>query len=189
MVRLACARAGNFSRLPLTAEHLPCNSCVVSETENSSAPARSKPHLYKPGQSGNPGGRKHAFRGYLKQLLGEHGEKGYDAILAMCKGEATVDVEKVDEYGQKSIEKRAASHRERLDGWIFLVEQLNGKSVSSLDVSAEITHRVESVRDYSKVTDDELTALERTLAKMEATDAEFTEGQAVAVLPAGEPVT
>lgn len=141
--------------------------------------------------SPNPGGRKKAHRAYLRQLLGERGERAYDAILDIAEGRTSFEVlarepgpnEDLGSAAQIPIVRRVPSIRERLDAWEFLAEQLNGKAPQSIEVEGEITH-THAVVDVTKLAARKLDELERLLdeAAIEG-DGEIVDSNAVAVLP------
>lgn len=131
----------------------------------------------------NPGGRKKAFRTYLKELIGERGEKAYDGILAIAQGKTTIRAlarepgpnEDAHSAAMIPVVTKVPSIRERLDAWIFLTEQLNGKATQGIEMDLNINDATSPKLD--EFTDDELDQferfLERAIPEPEPVDAEI----------------
>lgn len=145
--------------------------------------------------SPNPGGRKKAHRAYLRQLLGERGERAYDAILDIAEGRTSFEVlarepgpeEDFASAAQIPIVRKVPSIRERLDAWEFLAEQLNGKAPQSIEVEGEITH-THTMIDPMRLARGKLDELEALLDEA-AIEGEVVESNAVAVLPSSTHAT
>jgi hypothetical protein len=124
-----------------------------------------------PGSAPVPGtGRPRQHRSYLRELIGQRGEKAYDGILAVAEGRLTFSRLVREPHAYEDAHavtliptvKVVPSIRERMDAWTFLAEQLNGKS--SIEVHVE--HTEKGAPDYAELSDDELAQLERSLAKV-----------------------
>lgn len=143
-------------------------------------------HLLPGGAALNPGGRpgRKAFRAELRRLIGDLGEVAAKGILDIAEGRTCVETLVRKPYPHEDTTQVALiakvdvypSIRERLDAYEFLFEQLNGKATVDVEVAHE--HNV-SVRDYSKLSDTELAALEAALAKAELPSGQVVEGEVV----------
>jgi hypothetical protein len=131
-------------------------------------------HLLPGGGSLNPlgAGIRKTHRAVLERLIGENGERAYEGILAIAEGRISLEVlSREPKPHEDSVSvaliptvRRVPSIRERLDAWEFLAEQLNGKAVSSIDLTARVD-AAPPQRDYARLTDEELAAAERALRK------------------------
>lgn len=139
----------------------------------------------------NPGGRKKAHRTYLKQLIGERGEKAYDGILAVAEGRTTIRAlarepgpsEDAHSVALIPIVTKVPSVRERLDAWIFLVEQLNGKATVGIEMDLHVHDATAPKLD--EFSDAELEQFERFLERaIPPEDAEIVTEPEPAALPA-----
>lgn len=129
----------------------------------------------------NRGGRPKKFRKVLEELIGEGGEEAYRELKAIAKGEVSYS-KLVREPAPHEDSASAAliptvkvfpDWKVRADIWKFLVEQLNGKAQSSLEVSGSIEHNHEhsiSPETLAGMSTEQLLRIERNL---EAIEAEF----------------
>jgi hypothetical protein len=133
-------------------------------------------------------GRRHKLhRTYLKELIGERGEKAYDAILSIAQGRTTFSAlarepgpnEDAHSVSMIPVVTKCPSIRERLDAWTFLTEQLNGKATVGIEM--DVTHTDATSANLDAFTDAELDQFERFLER--ATPDE-TDAEVVDVLPA-----
>jgi hypothetical protein len=129
----------------------------------------------------NRGGRPKKFRAILEELIGEGGEEAYRELKAIAKGE--VSYTKLVREPAPHEDSASAAHiptvevfpdwKVRADVWKFLIEQLNGKAQSSLEVSGSIDHNHEhtiSPETLAGMSTEQLLRIERNL---EAIEAEF----------------
>ncbi len=146
-------------------------------------------HLLKGTRALNPGGRPStkANRAILERLIGKGGERAYEAVLDIAEGRTTIETLAREPRPHEDsvaaalipVVKRAPSIRERLDAWTFLIEQLNGKSPSSLDVSVDGEVRHTSGPEYRALTDEDLSSLEKLLRRARYEAAEEEDGDLV----------
>lgn len=168
---------------------MPPPSLPVSETAPDRPLRDPQTGALRPGgRSLNPSGRRKAHRNYLKQLIGEHGEKAYDYLAAVMNGEIAIDVlarepgphEDAMSAALIPVVRKVPTIRERMDAAQILAEHLNGKPAVSIeaDVTHEHSHRV----DVRRLSDADLERLESLLAA-----AEVAEGEIVDVEPLAPP--
>ena len=79
---------------------------------DSNPKSESKPWQFKPGQSGNPGGKNPEREALRRLILGEYGRKSVEGIAALAVN--------------------ARSEKVRLDAYIWLAEQAVGKATQAI---------------------------------------------------------
>jgi hypothetical protein len=62
-------------------------------------PSDQKPWLFKPGQSGNPGGRKKGLERRVREACGEDGELLIDMLVAIAEDETARKADRIDAIG------------------------------------------------------------------------------------------
>jgi hypothetical protein len=91
---------------------------------------------FKPGQSGNPGGRKPGVRAALRELIGEHGEEAMAIMWKIAQGKP-MDVPGVlDQAGAIQLERIPSIE---LQGAFskYLFEWLNGKAPEKVEITGK----------------------------------------------------
>jgi hypothetical protein len=156
--------------------------------------SRSAPKsAFKPGDARiNRGGRPKKHRKLLEELIGEGGEEGYRELKRIAQGQ--VSYKKLVREPSPHEDSLSAAHipyvevfpdwKLRAEIWMFLVEQLNGKAPSSLEVSGTVTHEHEhnlSEETLSKMPTEQL---ERLAGHFAAIEAEFAVAEGEEAAPA-----
>lgn len=121
---------------------------------------------FKPGQSGNPGGRPTGLAAHIRQQTGLHGERLFELIRQIAEGDVAVtpmqqkaiervmgrDPEQARELLLLITKLNMPSLKERLDAIRVLVEHGHGKPKEQINVTNE-TGQVEiSAMDVSRLT-------------------------------------
>jgi hypothetical protein len=92
---------------------------------------------FKPGQSGNPGGRPKGYGAYIRSQIGENGELIANALIAIAKND-------VDFIAQNGLE--SPNMREYIDVLKELGDRAFGKSPAKMELTGGEGGPVELVK-------------------------------------------
>jgi hypothetical protein len=130
------------------------------------------------------------FRDYLARIIGNHGERAYDGILAIAEGRASFQKLVRNPQAHESAHDVALiptvtvqpTIKERYEAYKFLAESLNGSPTKSIDVHTSTSQSGPVEPSYDDFEDSELEQLEAQLrraahaaARRAASEAEVVE--------------